>query len=126
MIISPAPDWELAKADFDTEYTEMKKEGNPHIISQIAKSHLADNYSNQLKTFTYGAVLEDEQAGGTFVTPEFTSEKGFHFGKGRCILTAQLVALLMALSYIVHLPMALFNIVLCGLKNSVIFTEFHR
>ena len=95
MIYAPAPDWELAKADFDTEYTEMKKEGNPHILSQIVKSHLADNYSNQLKTFTYGAVLENEQAGATFVIPEFTSEKGFYLGKGRCILTAELVALLM-------------------------------
>ena len=77
-----------------------------------------------MKTFTDGAVLENEQAGATFVIPEFTTEKGFYLGKGRCIFTAEFA--LMALSYIVRLPMALINIVLCGRKGSVIFIEFHR
>ena len=28
------------KTNFDTEYTEMNKEENPHILSYIVKSHL--------------------------------------------------------------------------------------
>ena len=30
MIYSPTLDWKPMKADFDTEYTEMKKEKNSH------------------------------------------------------------------------------------------------
>ena len=52
MICSPTPGWELMKADFDIEYTEMKKEENPHTLSYMVKSHLADNYSNHLKIYT--------------------------------------------------------------------------
>ena len=74
MIYSPTPDYELMKADFDTEYTEMKKEENRHILSYIVKSHLADNNSNHLKIYTDGSVVENEQAGAGFVIPEFKTE----------------------------------------------------
>ena len=43
MIYSPTPDWELMKADFDIQYTEIKKEENTHSLLYIVKSHLADN-----------------------------------------------------------------------------------
>ena len=75
MTYSPTPAWELMKANFDIEYTEMKNEENPHILSYkntIVKSHLAGSYA-------------------------------------RVIFTAELVELLMALSFIVNLPMALFS-----------------
>ena len=32
MVCSPTPDWELMKADLDTEYIKMKKEENPNIL----------------------------------------------------------------------------------------------
>ena len=35
MIYSPNPDWQPMKADFDIDYTEMKKEDNPHILIYI-------------------------------------------------------------------------------------------
>ena len=44
---------------------------------------------------------------------QFKTEKHFFLGKGRSICTAELVALLMALSYVVNLPVALFNILFC-------------
>ena len=76
MIYSPTPDWELMKVDFDTEYSEMKKEENRHILPYIVKSHLADS-SNHLKIYTDGSVVENEEAGAGFVIPEFTTEEGF-------------------------------------------------
>ena len=64
------------KADFAIEYTGMKKEENPHVLSQRVKSHLVD-YSNHLKIYAYGSVLENEQAGAGFVIPETKTEKKF-------------------------------------------------
>ena len=72
---TPTPDWELMKTNFDTEYTEMNKEENPHILSYIVKSHLTQNYSNHLKIYTDGSALENEQAGAEFVIPEFKTKK---------------------------------------------------
>ena len=74
MIYSPTPEWELMKADFDKEHTEMKKEDNPHILSYIVISHFPDTCSNRLKMYTDGSVLKNE-AGAGFVIPEFKTEK---------------------------------------------------
>ena len=63
------------KVDFDTEYSEMKKEENRHILPYIVKSHLADS-SNHLKIYTDGSVVENEEAGAGFVIPESKTEKG--------------------------------------------------
>ena len=79
-----------------------------------------------MKIYTDRSVLENEQAGAGFVIPEFKTEKGFYLGKGRSLVTAELVALLVAVSYIFNLLVTLFNILLCGLKGGVIFIEFRR
>ena len=60
--------------------------------------------------YTDGSVLENEQAGAGFVIPEFKTEKGFYLGKGMSLFTAELVALLVTVSYIFNLLVALFNI----------------
>ena len=52
MSYSLIPDWELMTADFNIDYTEMKKEENPHILSYLVKYHIAENYPNHLKMFT--------------------------------------------------------------------------
>ena len=74
------------------------------------KSHPADNYWNHLKIYTDGSVLENKQASSRFVIPEFKTEKGFYLGKGMSLFTAELVALLVTVSYIFNLLVALFNI----------------
>ena len=68
MTYSQTPAWELMKADhLDTYYTEMKKKENPHILLYLAKSHIADNYSNHLKIHTDGSVLQNEAANAFFL-----------------------------------------------------------
>ena len=54
----------------------------PHLLTNIARSHIADNYANHLKVYTDGSV----------------------FKKGYYIFTEELCAVLMALSYLVDLP----------------------
>ena len=53
----------------------MNKEENPHILSYLVQSHIANNYSNHLKVFTDGSVLENEQACPGFVIPEIKTDK---------------------------------------------------
>ena len=54
---------------------ETNKEENPHILSYLVQSHIANNYSNHLKVFTDGSVLENEQACPGFVIPEIKTDK---------------------------------------------------
>ena len=67
MTYSATPDWEVKKADFDIDYTVMKKQENPHILSYLVKHHIADNYSNHLKIHIDGSVLQNEAADAFFL-----------------------------------------------------------
>ena len=84
MTYSATPDWEVMKADFDIDYTVMKKQENPHILSYLIKHHIADIYSNHLNIHTDGSVLQNEAADAFFlffvvvVIPEFKTETSFY------------------------------------------------
>ena len=82
MTYSQTPAWELMKADhLDTYYTEMKKKENPHILLYLAKSHIADNYSNHLKILKDGSVLGNQQAGAGFDNRDFNTKTASTFEK---------------------------------------------
>ena len=62
--------------DEKMEKNKGKKGGNPHILSYLLKSCVADNYSNHLRMFTCGPVLENEQAGAAgFIITDFKTER---------------------------------------------------
>ena len=118
--ISPIPSWELERPYFDFEYVDIKKLENPNLLSSIVKEHLYEKYSNHFQVFTDGSVLENDNAGSGFVIPAFNMEKSFFLGKGISIFSAELVALVMALHFIVSLSMNIFQTVICVDSKSVI------
>ena len=86
MSFSPLPAWELMKADYDINYTDTKKKKkkkreNPHILSYLVKSHIADNYSNHLKILKDGSVLGNQQAGAGFDNRDFNTKTASTFEK---------------------------------------------
>ena len=132
MICSPTPDWELLKADFDIEYTDMNKEENPIFLSYIVKSHLTHNYSNHFKIYTDGSVLENEQAGAEFVIPEIKTiyiyikkkrrKKRFLISKGKIYIYCRISCTINAfMIIIVNLSMTSFSILFCVDSNAVLY-----
>ena len=84
LLSTPIPSWELLSAQFDTDYSTIRKYENPHLLTNIARSHIADNYPNHLKVCTDGSVLENGYAGAGFGIPHFKTENAFRFGN--CVL----------------------------------------
>jgi ribonuclease HI len=78
------------------------------------------NYSSLLKIYTDGSVLENKQAGAAFVIPSFKIEKVYHLGKHFSIFSAELVGILMALNYIVNIPINIFQVLFCVDSKSVL------
>ena len=72
----------------------------PHLLTNIVRSHIADNCSNHLKVYTNGSLLENGYSGAGFVIPHFKTGKDFHIAQGYSIFTAELRAVLTALSYL--------------------------
>ena len=51
--VFPCPSWEMTKAHFDIEYTDVKKNENPNIMVTNVRSHIEHEYANCLKVITF-------------------------------------------------------------------------
>ena len=118
--IFPTPSWELQRPMFDIEYTDIVKEDNSHLLTSTVKSHLDSKYSHHLKIYTDGSKLENRETGAAFLIPDLKVEKYYYLGKDRSIFTAELVAILMALNFIIDFPKNVYQIVFCVDSKSVL------
>ena len=100
------------KADFNIDYTEMKKEEKPHVLAHLVRSHIADNCLNHLRIVTGGAG---------FLIPEFKTggTKKLLLRKRNVYIYCRIICTLNDfMIYIVNLPLVLLNILfLFGLKG---------
>lgn len=71
--------------------------------------------------YTDGSLLDNNQAGSAFVIPALKMEKSFYVGKHRSVFTAELTAILMALTYILDHPFCIFRISLCVDSKSALY-----
>jgi ribonuclease HI len=118
--ISPVPTWELLKADFDIEYTTIKKDTQPHVLAALAKSIIFEKYSQYLKVYTDGSVIEDSSAGSAFIIPALDAKQFFYLGKNKSIFSAELSAILMALHCINDCTRTFVRILFCVDSKSVL------
>ena len=89
------------------------------MISVEAKEHLANTYPHHLKIYTDGSVLESYTGAG-FVIPDLKVKKSYCLGKNFSVFTAELYAILMALSWISDLNVAIYSILICVDSKSVL------
>ena len=76
------------------------------------------NYKNSICCLL--SVLDNGQVGSGFVIPELKAEGFYHLGKGCSIFTAELIAILMALTCIINYPKILFRILICCDSQAVL------
>ena len=115
----PIPSWELQKADFDIDHTNIKKDDNINMLASYTKCHIEENYKNDLKIYTDGSCINSE-SGCAFLIPELKIEKSFYIGLNKSIFTAELTAILMALNYLISLPKIIFQVLFCVDSKSVL------
>ena len=119
-ILNPVPPWERKNATFDINHTELKKEDQPHVLSYSVKLHVQNNYPNHLKVYTDGSLLSNKQSGSAFVIPSLKVNKSYSIGENRSIFSAELVAIVMALNYLIDLPFTVFRVLICVDSKSVL------
>ena len=82
--------------------------------------HLSSTFSEHLKIFTDGSVLDSGNAGAAYIIPDLHIEETFYLGQGKSIFTAELVAILMALTKIISMNIIFLRIILCVDSMSVL------
>ena len=66
------PQWEHINAEFDTDYTDLKKNEPTNILAIEVREHLNNNCQNRTNIFTHGSVLD---SGSGFVIPDLKGQK---------------------------------------------------
>ena len=100
----PLPSWSLKFPQFDFDYADRLVKCNDSIlIASLAQERISTYYSNHLKCFTDGSVLDSNEVGCAFVIPKLRVTKSFQLNKGISIFTAELHAIHMACKYIYSL-----------------------
>ena len=67
----------------------MPKEEHHHALASLARTHIADRYSDDLKISTDGSILANGQAGGGFVILDLNIRKSYHLALGYSIFSAE-------------------------------------
>lgn len=119
---SPYPPWEIKQATFDIEYTSMIKSDNQLLLVEEVKEHMTNHYPNHFKVFTDGSVTENGDSGAGFVIPFFNLVKSYYLGKGMSVFTCELIAILMALIYVVDLPITILQLLICVDSKAVLYS----
>ena len=89
-------------------------------MSLSVKMHVESKYPNHLKVYTDGFLLNNNQSGSAFVIPSLKINKSYSIGENRSIFSAELIAIVMALNYLIDLPFTVFRVVFCVDSKSVL------
>ena len=94
---------------------------NIFIFSSFVKERIAIKYQSHRHIYTDGSVLENNNTGAAFYIPALKVEKSFSLGKNVSIFTAEIVAIILALDYLISYPKTLLNVVFFVDSKSVLF-----
>ena len=101
-------------------YSLAKKKEDPIYLTIDAREQLNKYQHNSLLIYTDGSVIDTGYAGAGFVIPDFKMSRSFHLGYGYSVYTAELLAILMALSEISNMKGNYTNITFCVDSKSVL------
>ena len=124
--LCPYPPWLSEQAEIIYEYSNMSKKDNPLIIASKAKEMINTRFNHSLRVFTDGSVSNNSDVGAAFVVPDFKIEKRYHLTKGCSIFTAELFAIMMALTFFNDMPILPKQIVILSDSKSALMALYNQ
>lgn len=97
--LHPYPPWTMNRATVNLSMADINKQQDPLYIQTVANEYIQDNFHQKLQIYTDGS-LTDEGVGAAFCIPKFNNCTRKFALPGVTIYTAELVAILMALSHL--------------------------
>ncbi|WP_419615470.1 ribonuclease H family protein, partial [Thiolapillus sp.] len=118
--LHPYPPWLMERAEVHADMGGLRRDQSPLLQASLASDYLENNYSQFLKIYTDGSVMDDGAAGAAFTIPDFRNlTKSFSLPTVS-IFTAELLAILMALQHINEMSNPPFAIVICSDSKSAL------
>ena len=116
----PIPPWEVEELKIKANLGNFNKTDHAPILSTLAKEAVTTEYSGFLHVYTDGSKLENDQVGCAFYIPSLQVTKLYRLNDGVSILSAEMFAIVMALSYCNDYPQDLSDIVILSDSKSAL------
>ena len=98
--LCPIPPWELNDMNIkDSLGSSLNKEDHMPLLASLAREKIDTEHHSSTQIFTDGSKLENGQVGCAFYIPSLQVIKHHRLNDGVSIFTAEMFAILMALSY---------------------------
>nr|KAG5709638.1 hypothetical protein BaRGS_001688 [Batillaria attramentaria] len=99
------PPWELAKPEYEHRYAEgASKKADSALATTLAREKIEQRFSQHLKIYTDGSVLDSGQVGCAFVIPDLGITRRYKLNAGLSIFSAEMYAILMACTFVNDMP----------------------
>nr|KAG5687401.1 hypothetical protein BaRGS_021614 [Batillaria attramentaria] len=99
------PPWELAKPEYEHRYAEgASKKADSALATTLAREKIEQRFSQHLKIYTDGSVLDSGEVGCAFVIPDLGITRRYKLNAGLSIFSAEMYAILMACTFINDMP----------------------
>lgn len=97
----------------------MFKDDNPALIANLAKEKLDSSFKFHLQVFTDGS-RNDDKVGCAFYIPDLKITKQYRLNDGVSIFSAEMYAILMAVTYVTDMPHIIPNVVILSDSKSAL------
>ena len=97
--LCPYPPWLTEQADIIYEFGKMTKTNSPLILASFVRELINTRFRYFLRVFTDGSVSDSSEVGAAFVVPDLKIKKRYSLTTGCSIFTAELFAIMMALTF---------------------------
>nr|KAG5702169.1 hypothetical protein BaRGS_033881 [Batillaria attramentaria] len=99
------PPWELAKPEYEHRYAEgASKKADSALATTLAREKIEQRFSQHLKIYTDGSVLDSGEVGCAFVIPDLGITRRYKLNAGLSIFSAEMYAILMACTFVNDMP----------------------
>lgn len=99
----PFPAWLREKPEIVYNYCRSNKTDAPHLVAAMARELVGTRYQFHLGVYTDGSVQGGGRVGAAFVVPDLKVSRKYSLPVGTSIFTAEMGAILMALSFFANL-----------------------
>nr|KAG5696680.1 hypothetical protein BaRGS_012049 [Batillaria attramentaria] len=115
------PPWELAKPEYEHRYAEgASKKADSALATTLAREKIEQRFSQHLKIYTDGSVLDSGEVGCAFVIPDLGITRRYKLNAGLSIFSAEMYAILMACTFVNDMPNPPLGVVILSDSKSLL------
>jgi ribonuclease HI len=120
--VYPFPPWQLEALNISTDLGPFCKKDDSLFLQAIAREKIYEEFGHSFQVFTDGSKLDNDNVGAAFYIPGINVTKQYRLNNGLSVFSAEMFAILKAVSYITDMPNVIPDVVIFSDSKSVLLS----